>query len=273
MLYIKTTTAAKRLNLPSAKHLSAESAGLLPSTSLKQVFELNWTDAGLFHRADTSQNGLRYTYHHFKRLYHDEIKANTDVQDTIMQICHEIEAGQDIILTVAEVRKFPNSIRRMLVELFYEVGLTDAQIQTDHGLRASMTQAMDVLSTKPAVNATIQYEYRDANGNTMQNIVTLIGEISDQQIAEILACCKNGREFVPNGVALPLTRPSAYNAEKDHPWARFLDPSISFQNIETIHGQEYTIDDLVARFKLEAPHWDAVAAERKRREDNLHRWP
>ena len=271
MLYIKTTAAANRLNLQGVRTVYSESAGIAPTYNTRHNFELNWHDNGLFHRADTSSNGLRCTYERYRRIYRDEIKKNMDAQNLIQQICSNVQNGFDIILTVTENRKFPNSTRRLLVELFYACGLTDEQIQSDKNIVASKVRAMDALTTKPAVNATLHYEYQDNTGDTMQNIVTVIGEISQQQIDEILGACKNGREFVPNGVGLPLTRATTpYNAAKDHPWAHFLTAEMSFKNIETTPDEEYTIEDLVKQFKKVEKHWDAIATERKSREDYRH---
>ena len=258
MLYIKTTTAARRMDRTDMETIAAEDVRLVPSVSEQRMFKLDWDDGGLFVRSDVTPEGRLCRYERYRRSFRKDLERDSDAQAAIARIRDAVKSGKDVVLTVKENRKFPNSVRRLLVELFHEAGID--RIETDRGIDAPSVRLMDVLTTSPMMNTRISYYNTDATGATATTSTVIAGAITDGQINRILASCKDGKWFCAEGNGMRLDRASEYDPEKDNTWAKFFDDGDeSFQVVNAAPTADCTVEELVKSFEHCAPYWDTMA--------------
>lgn len=100
------------------------------------------------------------------------------------------------------------------------------------------------------MNTKMEYLYRDACNYKVWNCVILPGEITDQQIDQILACLEDG-SFIPEQVDLPATRFGSYT-EDDLPWMELERDGFSLTTEEAT--ESCSIEELAERFRT--VKWD-----------------
>lgn len=257
MLYIKTTQAAKRIhaNLAEAEYIDAGKVGLGPPESAYRIFLIDWNDSRIFTRSDISDNGRRVNYEFLREAAMKRLSESKITQHTILHIIENETQGRTTILAVKDARKFENSWRRLLVELFWNAGIRN--IETDAGIDPSTVRNMDALSKNPQENTLIRYRIPN---ETIEFIVT--GKASQDQMQQILRTCahdeQNGLAFVPAALGLQTSK------NKAEPWGYFANDSEKvFQIVQKPSTAGLHIENLVNLFTKLGPFWDALAKQRR----------
>lgn len=99
----------------------------------------------------------------------------------------------------------------------------------------------------------VSYLYRDADNYKVHNEVVLAGEISEEQIEEIIASLNLGEYFIPGMVGLPAERFSTYDPEADHDW--FELGYESFESTEQRPTVPMSVEELVDAFRSIRGDW------------------
>ncbi|MCX7923859.1 MAG: hypothetical protein N3B21_17885 [Clostridia bacterium] len=102
-------------------------------------------------------------------------------------------------------------------------------------------------------NTKISYLYRDGDNYKKPNSVIISGEISKNQIEEIIASLDEGLYFIPSQVGLPEVRFDKLT-ESDHCWFELLEEGIETTNEEPTIPLE--ADVLHKNFLLKKENWD-----------------
>lgn len=107
-------------------------------------------------------------------------------------------------------------------------------------------------------NTRIEYLYRDADNYKVWNCAVIPGEISNEQVKEILDCLDDGEYFIPHLVGLPEKKFDDFDPEVDHGFFE-LGP-YSFEETDEVPTVLVTPQELVEAFQAQKGNWvDAVA--------------
>ena len=115
-------------------------------------------------------------------------------------------------------------------------------------------------------NTILTYNYRDASNYKSTTTLFVEGEMSEEDMARILASCNNTEEleFVPEAIGLPLARPGEYQPQDDHPWAYFYQKaSDNYNYTDKDIVCDIKLGDLIKLFEGNAKNWDRLAAEQE----------
>lgn len=104
------------------------------------------------------------------------------------------------------------------------------------------------------MNTNIEYLYRDADNYKVQNHCVIQGEITPEQIEQIMDCLDAGEYFIPRQVGLPEERFSTVDPERDHPWFELSE--YSFEPTDLPYHLPLTPSELVQKFQAAKGHWD-----------------
>ncbi len=105
------------------------------------------------------------------------------------------------------------------------------------------------------MNTLINYLYRDADNYKVYNHCVIEGEISSEQVAEIMDSLEDGEYFIPNQVGLPEKRFDVIDPKADHCYFELCDDD--FELTEALAEIDLTVDQLVENFRKAKGSWDA----------------
>lgn len=111
----------------------------------------------------------------------------------------------------------------------------------------------DDASRKECMNTQICYLYRDASNYKMHNECVVAGELTQEQIAQIMGCCDSGEFFIPAQVGLPERRFDDIAPEDDHCW--FELSADGFTPTAKPATVEVSARRLVENFAAAKEHW------------------
>ena len=100
------------------------------------------------------------------------------------------------------------------------------------------------------MNTQIRYLYRDASNYKMHNECVVAGELTPEQITQIMDCCDSGEFFIPSQVGLPEKR---FAPEDDHCW--FELSADGFTPTAKPATAEVSAAQLVENFAAAKEHW------------------
>ena len=112
------------------------------------------------------------------------------------------------------------------------------------------------------MNTRISYLYRDADNYKVHNVCVINGELTDDQIDQILECCDMGEYFIPSQVGLPERKFEEIDSERDHCW--FELNRDGFEPCDQEADTSLTAEQLTAIFQDCPSIWvDDLAPERR----------
>ena len=103
------------------------------------------------------------------------------------------------------------------------------------------------------MNTKISYLYRDADNYKVYNECIVQGEISEDQIRQILDCCDMGEYFIPRQVGLPERKFDEYDTEADHCWFELSQEG--FEYTEQPANVSLTAQQLTENFSACRDNW------------------
>lgn len=103
------------------------------------------------------------------------------------------------------------------------------------------------------MNTKISYLYRDADNYKVHNECIVQGEISEEQIRQILDSCDMGEYFIPRQVGMPERKFDEYDAEAGHCWFE-LDKE-GFEYTEQPSNVSLTLQQLTENFVACKDKW------------------
>lgn len=104
-------------------------------------------------------------------------------------------------------------------------------------------------------NTQINYLYRDASNYKSFNSIIVSGTFSQEQVKEILSCCKDGDTFIPEQIGWDLVRGWDIN-EDDHPYAEIDEASFVPTDKKTTSDDSAL--DVLNKFRQCKNCWDSV---------------
>ena len=105
-----------------------------------------------------------------------------------------------------------------------------------------------------SVNTKINYLYRDSNNYKVPNTCIIAGEISHDQILQIMECLDMGEFFIPRQVGLPEHRFASWDPDADHCWFE-LEKS-GFEYTDSVPELNMNVQQLVEQFQAAKGNWD-----------------
>ena len=103
------------------------------------------------------------------------------------------------------------------------------------------------------MNTKMYYLYRDASNYKTTNVAIIEGEISKEQIAEIIGCLDEGEYFIPSAVGLDEERFGSWDDECDHYFFELNEDD--FELTEESGTVGMTVEELVEAFKKMKGRW------------------
>lgn len=255
MLFIKIESQARKTKQthPDAKVIDAESHGLNPELTDVNGVKFHWSKnftASLL-RPGYTDNDMRLQYAYLRRIYLHAVSKNALAQETITNILTDLIDGKHVILTVKENEPFRRSRRRLLVELFYNIGIHD--IETDVKIRPADTQYMDCVLGSQQHNTRIHYTMR---GN--RYAVIIAGELTEEMRQQILNACQKTKlgehAFIPATFDWPRPTGNMFDA-----WGYFEDKLSIFETTPLHPTQYITAEDVVQNFTKSENTWKSIA--------------
>ena len=125
----------------------------------------------------------------------------------------------------------------------------------------------DDANRKECMNTQIRYLYRDASNYKMHNECVVAGELTPEQIAQIMDCCDSGEFFIPSQVDLPESRFDDIAPEDDHCW--FELSADGFTPTAKPATVEVSAQQLVENFTAAKEHWLDTAFQMQGQEMTL----
>lgn len=103
------------------------------------------------------------------------------------------------------------------------------------------------------MNTKMNYTYRDADNYKSSTEIVISGEITEEQVARIVAKLDADTYFIPEQLGLPAKRLDdyPYDPEADHPYCEL----IGFESTNLDATEDLTVDGLVAAFEA-VESWD-----------------
>lgn len=103
------------------------------------------------------------------------------------------------------------------------------------------------------MNTKIEYMYRDANNYKKFTTVILEGELTPEEIQQILDCRNEGEFFIAQQIGLPENRFDSYDPESDHPWMTLCDDAFSLTEASPTMG--VSAKEILSRFLSAKNNW------------------
>lgn len=108
------------------------------------------------------------------------------------------------------------------------------------------------------MNTKIEYLYRDADNYKMWNEAVVEGEITPEQIEQIMDCLEDGEHFIPNQVGLEEMRFSNVDPQSDHCWFELYPDGFSQTDKKPDSGMD--VETLISNFLAAKGKWDESAS-------------
>ena len=106
------------------------------------------------------------------------------------------------------------------------------------------------------MNTEMSYLYRDGANYKKRNFVVLEGEITEDQINEIMDCLNAGEYFIPRQIGLPEERFPDSPTEDDHCWFELSEDC--FESTSMDPTVDITVSQLLERFQEAKDAWDDI---------------
>lgn len=106
------------------------------------------------------------------------------------------------------------------------------------------------------MNTLIEYMYRDADNYKVHNSCVCPGEITSDEIDQIIACLDEGEFFIPSVVGMPTERFSEWDDQSDHDWLELTNLRRAFSLTDAKPTLDINIHELAGAFLKAKDRWE-----------------